>query len=52
MQKSKKSFEFHILNRAGGFLMVPTTAHYDEYIDRPKFTEQKKCNWACSSSRR
>ena len=27
-----------------GFLIIPLTILYNEYIDRPKFTEQKKKN--------
>ena len=38
--KSKKSFQFHIL-RWTSFLMMPVSTLYDEYIDRPKLTEQK-----------
>ena len=37
----KKYFKFHIL-RWTGFLKIPLTALYDENIDRPKLTEQKK----------
>ena len=40
-RNSKKSFYFWIL-RWTSFLMIPLTFLYDEYIDRPKFTEQKK----------
>ena len=39
-KKSKKSFQFHIL-RWTSFLMTPVSTLYDEYIDRPKLTEQK-----------
>ena len=38
---SKKSFYFHFL-RWMGFVMIPLTALYHKYIDRPKFSEQKK----------
>ena len=37
---SKKSFQFRIL-RWTSFLMIPLTILHDEYIDRPKLTEQK-----------
>ena len=30
--------------------MIPLTILYDEYIDRPKLTEQKKPSWVYSSS--
>ena len=30
--------------------MIPRTFLYDEYIGRPKFTEQKKPIWVYSSS--
>ena len=40
-RKSKKSFYFHIL-RCTSFLMIPVSTMGDEYIDRPKLTEQKK----------
>ena len=30
--------------------MIPLTILYDEYIDRPKLTEQKKPCWVYSSS--
>ena len=30
--------------------MIPVSTHYDEYIDRPKFSEQKKRIWVYSSS--
>ena len=30
--------------------MIPLTFLYDEYIDRPKLTEQKKPIWVYSSS--
>ena len=30
--------------------MIPLTTQYDEYIDRPKLTEQKKPIWVYSSS--
>ena len=30
--------------------MVPVSTLYDEYIDRPKLTEQKKTIWVYSSS--
>ena len=41
IRNSKKSFSFHIL-RWRGFLMIPLTTLYDQYIDRSKLTEQKK----------
>ena len=34
------SFKFRIL-RWASFLMIPLTFLYDEYIDRPKLSEQK-----------
>ena len=37
-EKLKKSF-FHIL-RWTSFLMIPVSTLHDEYIDRPKLTEQ------------
>ena len=40
-RKSEKSFQFRILHWTG-FSMIPLTILYDEYIDRPKLTEQKK----------
>ena len=30
--------------------MIPLTILYDEYIGRPKLTEQKKTSWVYSSS--
>ena len=30
--------------------MIPLTTLYDDYIDRPKLTEQKKPIWVYSSS--
>ena len=36
----KKSFQFYIL-RWTGFLTIPVTTFYDQYIDRRKLTEQK-----------
>ena len=30
--------------------MIPLTILYDEYIGRPKLTEQKKPSWVYSSS--
>ena len=30
--------------------MIPLLILYDEYIDRPKFTEQKNPSWVYSSS--
>ena len=30
--------------------MIPLTIVYDEYIGRPKLTEQKKNSWVYSSS--
>ena len=30
--------------------MIPVSTLYDEYIDRPKMTEQKKPIWVYSSS--
>ena len=38
---SKKSFKFPIL-RWTSFLVIPLLFLYDEYIDRPKLSEQKK----------
>ena len=32
---------FHILRRMG-FLMIPLTTLYNDYIDRPNLSEQKK----------
>ena len=32
------------------FLMIPLSFLYDEYIDRPKLSEQKKPIWIYSSS--
>ena len=40
-QNSKESFYFRIL-RWTSFLMIPLTFLYDEYIGRPKLSEQKK----------
>ena len=37
---SKKSFLIYILSWTG-FLMIPLTTLYDEYIDWPKLTGQK-----------
>ena len=28
--------------------MIPVSTLYDEYIDRPKLSEQKKPIWVCS----
>ena len=39
-ENKKKSFLFNIL-RWTSFLMIPVSTLYDEYIDRPKLTEQK-----------
>ena len=36
-----KSFQFRILRKTS-FFMIPFTFLYDEYIDRPKLSEQKK----------
>ena len=30
--------------------MIPLTTLYDDYIDRPKLSEQKKPSWVYSSS--
>ena len=30
--------------------MIPLTILYDEYVGRPKLTEQKKTSWVYSSS--
>ena len=40
-RNSNKSFKFRFL-RWTRFLMIPLTFFYDEYIDRPKLSEQKK----------
>ena len=40
-RNSKKSFLLRIL-RWMRFLMIPLSFLYDEYIDRPKLSEQKK----------
>ena len=32
------------------FIMIPLTFLYDEYIDRPKLSEQKKPIWVYISS--
>ena len=44
--KSKKSYW---ILRWTSFLMITLTFLYDEYIDRPKLTEQKKPIWVYSS---
>ena len=38
--ENQKNFQSHIL-RWTSFLMIPVSTLYDEYIDRPKLTEQK-----------
>ena len=38
---SKKHFELNLL-RLMSFLMIPLTFFYDEYINPPKLTEEKK----------
>ena len=43
----QKHFYFQILGWTN-FLMIPLTFLYDEYIDRPKLTEQKKPIWVGS----
>ena len=47
--KFKNSFNFQIL-RWTRFLMIPLTFLYDEYINRPKLTEQEKPILVYSSS--
>ena len=37
-----KNYFFLYILRVTGFSMIPPTTLYDEYIDRPKLTEQKK----------
>ena len=37
----KNEFQKNLFNFEFSFLMIPFTFLYDEYIDRPKLTEQK-----------
>ena len=48
-RNSKQFFLIHIL-RWRGFLIIPPTTLYDEYIDRSKLSEQNNPSWVYSHS--